>query len=90
MNAAYQEKMQKLTAAIENKTEERISIYDVQHLREQLLNLKHSGETFKSILRVNKELDEHQTEEMDRKVVKPENIPIVQMQHLLANWKIFL
>jgi len=60
MKVAYQEKVQRLTTAIENKSQEPIPIEEVPILRERLLNLKHLGETFKSILSVNEELEENQ------------------------------
>jgi len=47
-----------LTKAIKNKSQQSIPIEKVPSLREQLLNLKHSGKSFRAILNANKKLKE--------------------------------
>jgi len=69
MKAAHQEKVKLLNAAIKRKSQRPIPIGEVPILREQLLELKHSGKYFRNIMDVCKELEDYHTDGMDKKVV---------------------
>jgi len=65
----HKRKVELLTEVMINGTQPLISIEEVGMLRDELLSLKHTGETFHSILSASKELEESLQKEMDTTVL---------------------